>query len=1129
MIESANDDEISVLYVEDDEDDYILTRQMLFDRVAQRFRVDWARTYDEGENKLQSGRYDVVLVDYDLGGTRTGIELVRQYSTTYPAPFILYTGRGTYEVDLEAMQAGATLYLTKGNFDSLTLKRFIRYAIERRQADQELKKAHEYAVWLARFPNENPNPVARVSMDGRVLYCNRLSADNEVWSFQIDELVPPPFSDLIAEVRQNQTRTEREIQFGERFYAVTLMPFFEDGYINIYGKDMTGRMQVEKSLRESEELFNKAFEANPNAMVISQIEDGRIENINGAFEKLFGYGRTEVIGKRSTDLSMYRRVEDRQQLTQRLKEHGRLKDYEIDILTRTGEVRNVSLSAVIIQIHGEQAILTVIGDITERKQAEEALAATARQLSESERRFRTMADGTPVMIWVTDLDSNIVFINHAYSEFFGVTLEEVQSGTWQMLVYPEDADTYIGAFLIATAERRSFHAQGRVRRHDGEWRWIDSQGQPRFSETGEFMGMAGSSFDITENKLAEAVREQLLSEIQRQNQFLQQLFENSPLAIAVLRGPDHRFALVNTAQRRLFPTVPEFVGRTVAEVWPEAQVDTTAVLDHVYQTGEPFSATDVPRTIDLGPEQEERFFSYSYTPLYAMDASVEGILVLSMDTTEQVCNRQMLEQAYDDLATERNRLEAVLQSLPVGVSIQDSNGGVIERNNAYEELWGEAAPLPDSVDEYEEFQAWWVESGKPVMPEEWGSVVAVRTGKNVIDQFLRIKRFDGKHLFVLNSAAPVLDANGKIAGSVVAIMDVTKLVEAENNLMQSQERFRVALQSVPMMVYNCDRDLRYTWVYRPLAGFEMDEVLGKRDDELIPPEAAAELMSLKQQTLDNGQGGVYEVYVPVGGDDRYYLLTTDPVRDRQGSITGLTCSAIDITEQKRQQAEQQEQSIRLEVQRRLLDQRELERSTLARELHDRPIQILSGVLFQIQTLRDDIPDPSVRQECDSIRNQVKQAIRELRDMMRDLRPPVLLHFSFARLLQSDAIEYRERFPGVEILLDLEDDGDRMSQTVRLALYRIYQAGVSNIIRHSDADTVWVTFKIEDDQFCFELKDNGAGFALTNDLAQFVKEGRFGLVSMNERAQAIGAEIKIIAEPRQGAAIQVRGPLRTDED
>lgn len=1125
---SRLDDVISVLYIEDDEDDFILTQQMLFDRVAQKFSITWARSYDEGEAKLQSDQYDAVLVDYDLGRLHSGIELVRQYSTTYPAPFILYTGRGTYEVDLEAMQAGATLYLTKGNFDSLTLKRFIRYAIERKQAERDLKKAHERAVWLARFPDENPNPVARVSLDGKVLYCNRISADTAVWSFQPGEQVPPSFTKIIAEVNHRKIQIEREIQLGASYYTVTFMPFIDDGYINLYGKDMTSRIEAEKSMRESEELFAKAFEANPNAMVISRIEDGRIENVNSAFEKLFEYQREEVIGRRSTALGMFRDIEDRQRMIRRLKESGVVKDYEIDIVSHGRENRRVNLSAAIIQLHGEPALLTVIDDITERKQAEEALASTAMQLNESERRFRTMADGTPVIIWVTDVDGKIEFINHAYSAFFGVTLEQLRSGTWAMLVHPDDYEKYVDGFLTASDQRQAFRGQGRVRRHDGEWRWIDSHAQPRFSETGEFLGMAGSSLDVTESKLADGMREQLLTEIQRQNRLLQQLFDSSPLAIAVLGGPDHRFVMVNSAQRRLFPTVPEFVGRTVTEIWPDTQEDTTAVLDHVFESGEPFSATDVARRVDIGQGPEERFYSFSYTPLTAGDGSAEGILVLSLDTTDQVCSRLELEQAYEDLATERNRLSAVLQSLPVGVSIQDSNGGVIERNAAYEDVWGPKTPRPDSMEEYTEFQAWWVESGKPVTPEEWGSAIVVKTGQPVTDQFLRIRRFDGRHIFVFNSAAPVLDANGKITGSVVAILDVTKLVEAENDLMQSQDRFRVAMQSVPLMVYNCDAELRYTWIHQPYAGFSADEVLGKRDDELIPAEAAAKLMAVKQQALDSGQGGVFEVCVPSEGVERYYLLTTDPLRDRQGTITGLTCSAIEITEQKRAQAEQLEQSIRVEVQRRLLNQRELERSTLAGELHDRPIQILSGALFQIQTVRDDIPDPTVRQECDRIRNQVKQAIRELREIMKDLRPPTLLHFSFARLLQSEAVDYRERFPGVEIMLEVEDDGELLSQTQRLALFRIYQAGVSNIIRHADADQVWVKFKIEGDQFCFELRDNGAGFTRSDDLARMVNEGRFGLVSMKERAEAIGGKVTITSQPGHGTTVQVTGPLQWSE-
>ncbi len=126
------------------------------------------------------------------------------------------------------------------------------------------------------------------------------------------------------------------------------------------------------------------------------------------------------------------------------------------------------------------------------------------ELRASEARFRTMADGTPLIIWVTDAAGGIEFVNRAYCEFFGTTLEAVRQRDWESLVHPEDAPAYVGAYRRAAAERRPFRAEARVRRADGAWRWIESSGVPRLSAAGDFLGMAGSSPDITERKQAEA-------------------------------------------------------------------------------------------------------------------------------------------------------------------------------------------------------------------------------------------------------------------------------------------------------------------------------------------------------------------------------------------------------------------------------------------------------------------------------------------------------------------------------------------------------------------------------------------------------------------------------------------------
>ncbi|HWI56912.1 MAG TPA: PAS domain-containing sensor histidine kinase, partial [Bacillota bacterium] len=131
---------------------------------------------------------------------------------------------------------------------------------------------------------------------------------------------------------------------------------------------------------------------------------------------------------------------------------------------------------------------------------------------ESEERFRAMADGTPLMIWVTDPEGRMRFVNRAYCEFFGTTLEAVQRGGWQPLLHPEDEPRYVEAFFAALQARKSFRAQGRVRRHDGAWRWVESSGEPRFSAAGQFLGMAGSSPDVTERVAFQAELERQVAE-----------------------------------------------------------------------------------------------------------------------------------------------------------------------------------------------------------------------------------------------------------------------------------------------------------------------------------------------------------------------------------------------------------------------------------------------------------------------------------------------------------------------------------------------------------------------------------------------------------------------------------------
>ena len=167
-------------------------------------------------------------------------------------------------------------------------------------------------------------------------------------------------------------------------------------------------------------------------------------------------------------------------------------------------------------------LVTAFGDMVTRvqtasdelRQSNEALrlekverdAALVRQV-ESERRFKTLADGSPVLLWVNGLDG-CELVNRAYLDFIGLDSDlEVRGFDWSRFVHPDDRDEYVNTYTRAFRSRSTFGAEFRFRRADGEWRWMRSEATPRLDDS-VFVGYVGASVDITERRRAEdALRE----------------------------------------------------------------------------------------------------------------------------------------------------------------------------------------------------------------------------------------------------------------------------------------------------------------------------------------------------------------------------------------------------------------------------------------------------------------------------------------------------------------------------------------------------------------------------------------------------------------------------------------------
>jgi PAS domain S-box-containing protein len=145
------------------------------------------------------------------------------------------------------------------------------------------------------------------------------------------------------------------------------------------------------------------------------------------------------------------------------------------------------------------------------------LVSLEEQLTETETRFKIMADAAPVLLWMADRDSLCTFFNQTWLDFTGRTLEEEWGVGWAEGIYFEDLQGCMDTYMDAFNQRQVFEMEYRLRRHDGEYRWILDRGTPRYMPDGSFAGYIGSCIDITDRKTMEV---ELLKAVRDRDDFL---------------------------------------------------------------------------------------------------------------------------------------------------------------------------------------------------------------------------------------------------------------------------------------------------------------------------------------------------------------------------------------------------------------------------------------------------------------------------------------------------------------------------------------------------------------------------------------------------------------------------------
>ncbi|QHL88426.1 PAS domain S-box protein [Nibribacter ruber] len=320
--------------------------------------------------------------------------------------------------------------------------------------------------------------------------------------------------------------------------------------------------------------------------------------------------------------------------------------FEDTYLCQDGKSIPVSCSVRSVRQRGE-----VVGYILEvRNVAEERRAQQA--LLESEARFRNMADNTPVMVWMTDAQKQCTYVNRQWLEFTGSTLEENMGRGWEQFVHPEDKEVAYKAYAASIEFHQEFRSEYRLRRQDGEYRWVLNTGSPRFENEDVFLGYIGSVSDITE-------RIAIVNRLKSNAEMLQRIFMQVPAIVGLVRLQDMTYTLVNSYLSELYGGKAKVGGDAFAALPPSQREPFRKILHIVAQSGKAYIAQGVPVTFDAeAPAQEDviRFFNIVYEPILDDQNQVESVLTFAVEVTEQVKSREQLAFINEELVKKNEEL-----------------------------------------------------------------------------------------------------------------------------------------------------------------------------------------------------------------------------------------------------------------------------------------------------------------------------------------------------------------------------------------------------------------------------------------------------------------------------------------
>ncbi|HMR63983.1 MAG TPA: PAS domain S-box protein [Anaerolineae bacterium] len=496
-----------------------------------------------------------------------------------------------------------------------------------------------------------------------------------------------------------------------------------------------------------------------------------------------------------------------------------------------------------------------------------------------------------------------------------------------------------------------------------------------------------------------------------------------------------------------------------------------------------------------------------------------------------ITDRKKVEAA---LAEERNLLRTLIDNLPDFIYFKDLQGRFIINNRAVAEAMGTDV---ENLIHKTDFEFFPEELAEEYYTDEQD---IIRSGRPIINKEEPMVDVLGCWRWLSTTKLPLRNSNSEIIGVVGIGRDITDRRLMEASIREKSAELEAIFTAIPDAVAfgSVERKIRkVNPVFTQLFGYQPEEILGKK---------AAILYANSHMFQETGQSRfnvdapeTLEPFEAVYRRKNGTLFTGETVgtivKDSAGTVLGYLAIIRDVTERKRTEEDnarlfeavsQQREQLRA-LTGQLAQAQETERKILARELHDQVGQNLTALDLNLNIIHGRLTKLSqtdldlIASRLDDSLSLVAQTAERIRNVMASLRPPVLDDYGLLAALRWYVEQFTARV-GFSVTIEGQNSIPRLPEQVETTLFRIVQEALTNVAKHARADQVLLKLQVDDEFIRLVVVDDGIGFKLEN-WADPIKRKSWGLITMIERAEAIGGYCQIESELKCGTQVTVEVP------